>query len=139
MPQTANNIKYNTFETVSLRSMKSLKLLIWQLGKTRVVRHSFRLKRKRGGTRRNRRNNRRQLSAGIPKQGTSGTSCNPKRECLRNKLIRYEIFFILHIARHSLDFSVSSLQDDERRRDYRVEDRNSRELAHKRTQAHTRT
>lgn len=52
-----------------------------------------------------------------------------------NKLIRYEIFFILHIARHSLDFTVSSLQDDERRRDYRVEDRNSRELAH--TSAHT--
>nr|DAI80638.1 MAG TPA: hypothetical protein [Caudoviricetes sp.] len=25
-----------------LRSMYSLKLLIWQLGKTRVVRHSFR-------------------------------------------------------------------------------------------------
>nr|DAJ97036.1 MAG TPA: hypothetical protein [Caudoviricetes sp.] len=62
--------------------MKSLKLLIWQLGKTRVVRHSFRLKRKRGGTQRNRRNNRRQLSAGIPKQGTSGTSCNLKREVL---------------------------------------------------------
>nr|DAH52712.1 MAG TPA: hypothetical protein [Caudoviricetes sp.] len=58
---------------------------------------------------------------------------------MRDKLIRYEIFFILQIARHSLDFPVSSLQDDERRRDYRVEDRNSRELAHKRTQAHTRT
>nr|DAN10743.1 MAG TPA: hypothetical protein [Bacteriophage sp.] len=41
----------------------------------------------------------------------------------------------MQIARHSLDFSVSSLQDDERRRDYRVEDRNSRELAHKRTHA----
>nr|DAL51072.1 MAG TPA_asm: hypothetical protein [Caudoviricetes sp.] len=57
---------------------------------------------------------------------------------MRNKLIRYEIFFILHIARHSLDFSVSSQQNDERRKDYRIED-SSRELAHKRTQAHTRT
>lgn len=47
------------------------------------------------------------------------------------------IFIYLQIDRHSLDFSVSSQQDDERRRDYRVEDRNSRELAHKRTQAHT--
>lgn len=45
------------------------------------------------------------------------------------------MFFILHIARHSLDFSVSSLKDDERRRDYRVEDRDSRGLAHKRTHA----
>nr|DAO92903.1 MAG TPA: hypothetical protein [Caudoviricetes sp.] len=43
----------------------------------------------------------------------------------------------MQIDRHSLYFSVSSQQDDERRRDYRVEDRNSRELAHKRTQAHT--
>lgn len=47
------------------------------------------------------------------------------------------IFIYLQIDRHSLNFSVSSQQDDERRRDYRVEDRNSRELAHKRTQAHT--
>lgn len=49
------------------------------------------------------------------------------------------IFIYLQIDRHSLNFSVSSQQDDERRRDYRVEDRNSRELAHKRTQAHKRT
>lgn len=49
------------------------------------------------------------------------------------------IFIYLQIDRHSLNFSVSSQQDDERRRDYRVEDRNSRELTHKRTQAHTRT
>lgn len=45
------------------------------------------------------------------------------------------IFIYLQIDRHSLDFSFSSQQDDERRRDYRVEDRNSRELAHKRTHA----
>ena len=45
------------------------------------------------------------------------------------------IFIYLQIDRYSLNFSVSSQQDDERRRDYRVEDRNSRELAHKRTHA----
>lgn len=64
---------------------------------------------------------------------------NPKRECLQNKLVRYKIFTYLQISKHSLDFSVSSQQENERRRDYRVEDRNSRKLAHKRTQAHTRT
>nr|DAW37592.1 MAG TPA: hypothetical protein [Caudoviricetes sp.] len=43
----------------------------------------------------------------------------------------------MQISEHSLDFQFQA-RNDERRRDYRVED-SSRELAHKRTQAHTRT
>lgn len=55
---------------------------------------------------------------------------------MQDKLVRYKIFTYLHIGRHSLDFSVSSPKNDERRRDYRVEDSIYRELAHERTQAH---
>ena len=51
----------------------------------------------------------------------------------------YDIHLFANLSKHSLDFSVSSQQDDERRRDYRVEDSMYGASAQAHTSARIRT